>query len=78
MPKVLSVRELLKILKQHDPRFELKSHRGKGSEQILWHPDIKGRAQAYPLPCHGKGAEIKKGHYPKIKRRFNLPNNIFK
>lgn len=68
---------MARILKDHDPRFEFYSNRGKGSERIIYHPDINGRAASYPVKCHGEGTELRIGVLVSIRRRFNLPKDIF-
>jgi hypothetical protein len=77
MPKkTYTFRELVKALKDYDKRFEVYVARGKGSERMLYHPDVDGRPESYPLKCHGEGGEIRKGHIPAIIRRFKLPKNL--
>ena len=34
--------------------------RAKGSERMLYHPDIGGRPESYPLKCHGEGDDVRK------------------
>jgi len=68
--------ELIKILKKHDPRFEVLKKRGKGSHRMLYHPDISGRAASFPLICHGDNPEINKDAINDLIRRFNLPNGL--
>lgn len=70
-------RDLLKKLKGHDEQFEEHKARGKGSERMLFHPDVDGEPQSYPLTCHGEGCEIRKGHLSAIVRRFKLPKKFF-
>ena len=79
MPKrrVLTCRELIKLLKDYDNRFVIFTKRGKGSERMIYHPDVKGSARSYPLPCHGEGATVRKGHLVAIRRRFELPALLF-
>ena len=36
MAKPYKFRELVKVLRQHDPRFEFWKNRGKGSERIIY------------------------------------------
>lgn len=43
MPRPLKFREIVRRLKNYDSRFEFYEHRGKGSERIIYHPDIAGR-----------------------------------
>ncbi len=76
--KSYSYRELVKKLRKHDKRFEIFENRAKGSERMLYHPDINGRSESYPLKCHGEGSDIRKGHLPAIVKRFDLPSDFFK
>lgn len=78
MPKPLSYREVLKRLKDHDERFIEYINRGKGSERIIYHPDIKGRPESHPVKCHGEGTELRKGVLSSLIRRFSLPRDIFR
>ncbi len=78
MPKTYSFRELVKTLRDYDPKFEVKVNRAKGSERMLYHPDVDGRSQSYPLKCHSEGADIRKGHIAAIERRFNLPKDVLR
>ena len=72
MPKSYTFRELVKALKKLDKRFEVDQNRAKGSERMLYHPNINGRPESYPLKCHGEGDTIRKGHIAAIRRRFAL------
>jgi len=76
MGKPRKYREVVKILRQYDPRFEFWENRGKGSERIIHHPDINGRPASLPVKCHGEGTELRKGVISAIIRRFNLPDGI--
>jgi len=69
-------REVVKILRDYDPRFEFWEKRGKGSERIIYHPDINGRPASIPVKCHGEGTELRKGIISAIIRRFNLPDGL--
>ena len=44
---------------------------------MLFHPDVNGRSESYPVKCHGEGTELGKGTLKAIIRRFDLPANIF-
>ncbi len=77
MAKVYTFRELIKKLRKYDPGFEVYVNRGKGSERMLYHPDINGRPESYPLKCHGEGDAVRKGHLSAIRRRFQLPSDFF-
>jgi predicted RNA binding protein YcfA (HicA-like mRNA interferase family) len=63
-------------LHEHDARFQFWHKRGKGSERIIYHPDINGQPQQIPLTFH-KGQDIGKGLLKAIIRRFSLPGDIF-
>jgi predicted RNA binding protein YcfA (HicA-like mRNA interferase family) len=76
MGKPRKYREVVKILREHDPRFEFWEDRGKGSERIIYHPDINGRPASIPVKCHGEGTELRKGIISAILRRFNLPKDL--
>jgi predicted RNA binding protein YcfA (HicA-like mRNA interferase family) len=70
------VRDLLRILRKHDPKFEVLQKRGKGSEMMVYHPGVNGRAESFPVTHHA-GQEIGKGMLKAIIRRFDLPEDIF-
>ena len=76
MPKPYKFRELVKALRKHDTRFEVWENRGKGSERVIYHPDIDGRPASFPVKCHGEGTELRKGVISSIKRRFKLPDDV--
>ena len=76
MPKPYKYRELRKTLLAYDSRFEFWEHRGKGSERIIYHPDIDGRSESFPVKCHGEGTELRKGVIAAIIRRFRLPAGV--
>lgn len=76
MPKPKKHHEFQRILRKHDPRFEFYVSRGKGSHYIVYHPDIAGRAQSLPIPCH-KGRDVLPCYLRQVIRRFDLPVNIF-
>ena len=44
---------------------------------MIKHPDVGGRAESFPLKCHGDDTEIRSGMLSAIIRRFNLPHDIF-
>ena len=77
MPKAYKFRELQKLLREHDPRFEFWSVRGKGSERVIYHPDVEGRAESHPVKYHGRNQEIRRGALSSIIRRFKLPKSMF-
>lgn len=76
MPKPRKYRELIKILRAHDSRFEVYENRGKGSERMIYHPDVGGRPQSFPVKCHGENTELRKGVISAIVRRFRLPKGV--
>jgi hypothetical protein len=61
MPGPYKYREVQKRLMAHDSRFQFWSGRGKGSERIIYHPDIKGRPESIPVKHHGNNTELRKG-----------------
>jgi predicted RNA binding protein YcfA (HicA-like mRNA interferase family) len=77
LAKPLSYRDVVKILKAHDPRFEFFVNRGKGSERMIYHPDVNGRPASHPVKHHGDGTELRQGVLSSLIRRFALPRNIF-
>lgn len=77
MAKAYSYRELIKKLRAHDSKFSVYKNRGKGSERMIFHPDIYGRPESYPIKCHNEGAEVRQGHLVAIRRRFKLPADFF-
>ena len=77
MAKTYSYRELVRKLRKHDPRFKVYENRAKGSERMIYHPDVNGRPESYPLKCHGEGDEVRKGHLAAIRRRFRLAGDFF-
>ena len=72
MPKAYTFRTLVKALKRHDRRFEININRAKGSERMIYHPDINGSPVSYPVKCHGENTSIGKGTLSAIKRRFSI------
>ena len=56
-------------LREHDRRFVILSGRGKGSERIIFHPNVNGRPESYPMTFH-KGRDVGKGMLKAIIRRF--------
>lgn len=76
MAKPHTFRELVKILKKYDSRFEFYENRGKGSERMIYHPDINGRPESHPVKCHGDGTELRTGLISSIVRRSSLPKDL--
>ena len=77
MAKPKKYREVISILLAHNARFQFLVNRGKGSERMIYHPDINGRPESYPIKCHGKGTELRQGYLTSLIRRFSLPRDIF-
>jgi len=77
VPSPRKYREVLKILRKHDADFAEWVKRGKGSERIIYHPDINGRPESFPIKCHGGGTTIGRGVLSALIRRFDLPRDIF-
>lgn len=75
--KVYKFREVWKLLRAHDRRFEQYVARGKGSHRIIYHPSINGRAASYPIPCHSEGDDVKDCYLKALIRRFELPPDFF-
>jgi hypothetical protein len=75
--KAIKFRDLIRRLVAYDPAFQLFKPRGGGSHYQIYHPDIQGRAESYPIPFRSMNAEVKKGHLAAIRRRFRLPAEIF-
>lgn len=76
MPKPYKYRKLVKILAAYDKRFEFWDNRAKGSERMIYHPDIAGRPESFPVKCHGENTELRKGVISGIIRRFKLPKGL--
>jgi predicted RNA binding protein YcfA (HicA-like mRNA interferase family) len=76
VPKPKRPEEVFRLLRRHDPRFELFSDRGKGSERMIYHPDVDGRPQSFPMTFH-RGRDVRPGMLSAIIRRFNLPKRFF-
>lgn len=77
MPRPLTYREVVRILRAHDSRFEVYQNRAKGSERMFYHPDINGRPASHAVKCHGEGTELGRGVLSSLIRRFALPRSIF-
>ena len=77
MAKTYSVAELFKLLKNYDEKFEFYKDRGKGSRRTIYHPDINGEAKSFPIKYHGGSTDVRQGTLSAIKRRFELPNDLF-
>jgi hypothetical protein len=61
---------------KQDPRFEFWKNRGKGSERMIYHPDVNGRPESFPVKCHGENTELSVGVISAIIRRFDLPKGL--
>lgn len=77
MPRPRTYRDVVRILREHDPRFEFLVNRAKGSERMIYHPDVNGRPASHPVKCHGDGTELRRGVLSSLIRRFALPRDIF-
>lgn len=71
-----TVRTLESRLKEIDSRFTICKNRGKGSERMIYHPNIDGKPESYPIKYHGKNTEVAKGTLAAIKRRFKLKGKL--
>lgn len=76
MPKPYKFRRLIRKLREYDPRFEVFTRRGKGSERMLYHPNIEGRPEAFPVKCHNENQELRRGVVSAVIRRFKLPKGV--
>ena len=55
-------------------KFEFDKGRGKGSHRTIRHPDFK---KPYTIPCpRGDKSVISKIYLNRIKKRFNLPDDL--
>ena len=70
-------REVLKLLRDHDKRFQEYRERGKGSHRMIYHPDVFGSPASYPIPAHDDGSEINPVYLKGLVRRFNLASDFF-
>ncbi len=77
MRKVIPYRDVIRILKKHDPRFEEYFASGGGSHRQVYHPDVNGSAKSYPLPYHGEKTDTYRPYLKQLIERFNLPEDIF-
>ena len=75
MPKPHKADDVIRILREHDPRFQCFEKRGKGSHRMIFHPDIGGQKRSFPIPYH-KGRDLQKGILKALIRRFNLPADL--
>lgn len=46
--------------------------RGKGSERILYHPNINGKPKIFTLKCHGEGTELDRNVIKAAREKFNI------
>lgn len=74
--KTYTYRKLVAALKKYDSRFEFHKNSGKGSERIIFHPDIDGRPVSRPIKCHGGSTVIHKYKIVDIIRAFKLPEDV--
>ena len=75
--KNLQYRDLVKILKNHDPGFSISKDRGRGSHRMSVHTDVDGGITPYPVPYHGEKKQIPHRMQKLIIHHFNLPESIF-
>jgi predicted RNA binding protein YcfA (HicA-like mRNA interferase family) len=76
MAKPKKPEEVFRILRRHDRNFAFPENRAKGSERMIYHPNINGRSESFPMTFH-RGRDVRAGMLKAIIRRFSLPNNIF-
>ena len=76
MPKPHKYRELARILKAYDSDFEFFKNRAKGSERMIYHPNINGKPESFPIKYHGKNTEVYKGVISDLIKRFDLPGDL--
>jgi hypothetical protein len=43
---------------------------------MIYHPDIDGRPESFPVKYHGEGTELRKGVVQAVVRRFKLPKGV--
>ena len=43
---------------------------------MIYHPDINGSPESFPVKCHREGQELRKGVISAIIRRFKLPASV--
>jgi hypothetical protein len=77
LAKPKTFRDVVKILREYDSRFEFWVNRAKGSERMIYHPAINGRPSSHPVKCHGESTVLGKGVLSSLIRRFALPRDIF-
>ncbi len=77
MPPPRKYREVEKRLRKHDARFQFEPDRGKGSERIIVHPDVRGHKRQTSVKHHGNNTELKQDVLRGIIRRFELPKGFF-
>lgn len=78
MGKSYSFREIQRILLDHDKRFTFQYDRGKGGHFMIYHPDIDGRPESFPVSCHGRNNDLRPYVVPDIIKRFKLPKDLFR
>jgi len=76
LPNPKKPQDVIRILRKHDRKFQTFTKRGKGSERMIYHPNVNGRSQSFPITFH-KGHDVGKGMLKAIIRRFDLPEDIF-
>lgn len=75
MAKIYKFRELRKILKRYDPRFDIYTQK-RGSHRTIVHPDIGGKEISFPLPVSNDGDDIRPGYISDLRELFKIPRAI--
>jgi hypothetical protein len=52
-------------------------HAVRGQRRRPYHPAINGRAESFPVACHGEGKDVRKEYLADIISRFKLPKDFF-
>jgi len=73
-----SFREVERLLRKHDKRFEFWSNKGKGGHRMISHPDIAGKKRSCPIPFHGATRPVSRAVLKSIARAFDLTKDFFK
>jgi len=43
---------------------------------MIYHPDIDGRAESFPIKYHGENKHVLPGYISDMIRRFKLPRGV--
>jgi hypothetical protein len=73
----IKYRVLVSRLRKEYGVLEYEANRGKGSERVLYHPNINGKKESISVKCHGDGTELHRGSVKAILRRFNIDSDKF-